>query len=74
MILMTFYYLKSILKFIQVIKGVKGQVYKDAPIELKINWDDPYDLVDMLKYFEIDSRSLKGYWTSITFIPLYLIS
>ena len=30
-------------------KRVKGQVHKDAPIELKINGSDPYDLLDMLE-------------------------
>ena len=26
--------------------------FKDAPIELKINGNDPFNLVDMLKIFE----------------------
>ena len=30
-----------------VIKGSKVK-FKDAPIELKINGNDPYDLLDML--------------------------
>ena len=43
-----------------VIKGSKVK-FKDAPIELKINGNDPYDLLDMLKiYLEIDSRALRG--------------
>ena len=25
-------------------KGVKGQIYKDAPIELKFQYNDPYDI------------------------------
>ena len=42
-------------------KGVKGQVHKDPPIGLKINGNDPYDLLKMFKIFVIDSRSLKGH-------------
>ena len=42
-------------------KGVKGQVHKDLPIGLKINGNDPYDLVEMLNIFLIDSMSLKGH-------------
>ena len=33
-------------------KGVKCQVYKDAPIEMKTNGNDSYDLLDMLKIFK----------------------
>ena len=32
-------------------KGVKGQVYKDLPIGLKINGEDPYNLLEMLNIF-----------------------
>ena len=32
-------------------KGVKGQVHKDIPIGLKINGNDPYDLLEMLNIF-----------------------
>ena len=41
-------------------KGVKGQVHKDLPIGLKVNGNDPYDLLEMLNIFLIDSMSLKG--------------
>ena len=42
-------------------KGVEGQVHKDLPIGLKINGNDPYDLLEMLNIFLIDSMSLKGH-------------
>ena len=43
-------------------KGVKGQVHKDIPIGLKINGNDPYDLLEMLNiFFLIDSMLLKGH-------------
>ena len=42
-------------------KGVKGQIYKDAPIELKFQYNDPYDILSILKYFKIHSRSLRGH-------------
>ena len=42
-------------------KVVKGQVHKVSSIGLKINGNDPYDLLEMLKIFLIDSRSLKGH-------------
>ena len=29
-------------------KGVKGQIYKDAPIELKFQYNDPYDPYDSI--------------------------
>ena len=32
-------------------KGVKGQVHKDLPIGLKINGNDPYNLLEMLNIF-----------------------
>ena len=42
-------------------KGVEGQVHKNLPIGLKINGNDPYDLLEMLNIFLIDSMSLKGH-------------
>ena len=42
-------------------KGVKGQIYKDAPIELKFQYNDPYDILSILKYFLIHSRLLRGH-------------
>ena len=52
------YDILSILKYFKIYsgslrghKGVKGQVYKDAPNQLKINGNTSYDLVDMLKIF-----------------------
>ena len=41
-------------------KGVKSQVYKDAPIELKINGIDPYDPLDMLKIIWNWFKVIKG--------------
>ena len=32
-------------------KGVKGQIYKDAPIELKFQYNDPNDILSILKIF-----------------------
>ena len=32
-------------------KGVKDQIYKDAPIELKFQNNDPYDILSTLKIF-----------------------
>ena len=37
---------------------MKGQVHKDPLIDLKINGND---LLEIIKIFLIDSRSLKGY-------------
>ena len=31
-------------------KGVKGQIYKDAPIELKLQYNDPYDILSMPRW------------------------
>ena len=42
-------------------KGVKGQIYKDAPIELKFQYNDPDDILSILKYFLIHSRLLRGH-------------
>ena len=42
-------------------KGVEGQVHKDLPIGLKINGNDPYNLLEMLNIFLINSMSLKGH-------------
>ena len=42
-------------------KGVEGQVHKDPQIVLKINGNDHYDFLEMLKVFVIDSKSLKGH-------------
>ena len=44
-------------------EGVKGQVHKDLSIGLKINGNDPYNLLEMLNIFLIDSMSLKGHKT-----------
>ena len=41
--------------------GVRGQVHKDFPIGLKINGNDPYNLLEMLNIFLIHSMSLKGH-------------
>ena len=41
---------KTYALFKNVIKGSKVE-FKDTPIELKINGNDPYDLLDMLKIF-----------------------
>ena len=48
----------SILKYVEIHStslrghiGVKGRVYKDVPIELKINGNDPYNIVDILRIF-----------------------
>ena len=32
-------------------KGVKGQIYKDTLIELKFQYNDPYDILSILKIF-----------------------
>ena len=32
-------------------KGVEGQIYKDAPIELKFQYNDPYDILSILRIF-----------------------
>ena len=42
-------------------RGVKGQIYKDAPIELKFQYNDPYDILSILKYFLIHSRLSRGH-------------
>ena len=41
-------------------KGVKGQIYKDAPIELKFQYNDPYDILSILKYFFYSFEVIKG--------------
>ena len=30
-------------------KGVKGEILKNAPIDLKLLYNDPYDIVSILK-------------------------
>ena len=55
-------------------KGVKGQIYKDAPIELKFQYSDPYDILSILKIFcnsfevikgsQSGQRSIWGHWRS----------
>ena len=41
-------------------KGVKGQIYKDAPIELKFQYNDPYDILSILKIFCNSFEVFKG--------------
>ena len=41
-------------------KGVKGQIYKDAPIELKFQYNDPYDILSILKIFFNSFEVIKG--------------
>ena len=41
-------------------KGVKGQIYKDAPIELKFQYNDPYDILSILKIFCNSFEVIKG--------------
>ena len=41
-------------------KGVKGQIYKDAPIELKFIYNGPYDILSMLKIFQDSFEVIKG--------------
>ena len=56
-------HLTNILKFIRNNEGVtKGSnvKFKDAPIELKINGNDPYNLVHMLKIFGNWFKGIKG--------------
>ena len=41
-------------------KGVKGQIHKDAPIELKFQYNDPYDTLSILKIFCNSFEVIKG--------------
>ena len=41
-------------------KGVKGQIDKDAPIELKFQYNDPYDILSVLKIFCNSFEVIKG--------------
>ena len=41
-------------------KGVKGQIYKDAPIELKFQYNDPYNILSILKIFWKFFEVIKG--------------
>ena len=41
-------------------KGVKGQIYKDAPIELKFQYNDPYDILRILKIICNSFEVIKG--------------
>ena len=41
-------------------KGVKGQIHKDAPIELKFKYNDPYDILSILKIFCNSFEVIKG--------------
>ena len=41
-------------------KGVEGQIYKDAPIELKFQYNDPYDILSILKIFCNSFEVIKG--------------
>ena len=34
---------------VKVIHEVKGQIFKNAPIELKFTWNDPCDILNTLK-------------------------
>ena len=42
-------------------KGVEGQIYKDAPIELKFQYNDPYDILSILKIFCNSFELLRGH-------------
>ena len=42
-------------------KGVKSQIYKDAQIELNFQYNDPYDILSILKIFCNSSRLLRGH-------------
>ena len=42
-------------------KGVKGQIYKDAPIELKFQYNDPCDILSILKIFCNSFEVIKGH-------------
>ena len=48
------------LKSLRGHKGVKGQIYKDAPIELKFQYNDPYDILSILKIFCNSFEVIKG--------------
>ena len=41
-------------------KGVKGQIYKDAPIELKFQYNDPCDILSILNGFWNSFEVIKG--------------
>ena len=41
-------------------KGVKSQIYKDAQIELKFQYNDPYDILSILKIFCNSFEVIKG--------------
>ena len=41
-------------------KGVKGQIYKDAPIELKFQYNDSYGILSILKIFCNSFEVIKG--------------
>ena len=46
--------------------------FKDVPIELKINGNDPYDLLDKFKIFGNWFKGIKGYNWALVLISLVI--
>ena len=40
---------------------VKGQIFQNAPIDLKFDRDDPYDILNMIKILSSPFRVIKGH-------------